>query len=465
VNSARILLPLLGCLPVLALSLWLAGAWDHGLLARTTDVRGLVTGRFYDEQAAAVLRGTLDVPCDSLLTEAVVIDGRCTGYFGLTPSLLRAPLNAVCPSCTGQWNRLSMVGGALTTYLGCLLLAGCALRGVSRPTATAFAVAACLGSSLVFIVGNPIAYHEAILWGTAFLLLALWAVAAYAETGATWLLAAALGAALLSLNSRLTLGLGASLAIGLVLAFGQSRRRTVLGLALLAAITATPFLVNHLKFGQVSPPFDKHVTYTNDPQRLALVQGGAFRLGNLGCTLSSYLSPRSIDTYASYPWVVPAYAWEPPGPLPAGLEACAGTSLENVEPFFAVHYTYPTLLVLAVIGWFVPAGGLARRWRRSFIPTIGALVGGAPVLLFSTLTHRYLHDLFPVLVVGAAFGLSVVVTLPRGWRRAAVAGFGVLAAVGLHVNLAAVFDHGLAQPEALTHVRTLQRALPFTARW
>ncbi|WP_448189505.1 hypothetical protein [Azospirillum sp. sgz301742] len=460
----RALLPWLGCLPVLLLSLWLAGTWDYGLLSRTADIPGLVTGRFYDEQAAAALRGALDVPCDSLLSEAVVIDGRCTGYFGLTPSLLRAPLNAVCPSCAGQWNRLSMVGGALATYLGCLLLA---MRGSGgrHGVAAAFAVAACLGSSLVFIVGNPIAYHEAILWGTAFLLLALWAIAAYAETGSAWLLAAALGAALLSLNSRLTLGLGAALAIGLVLAMGLPRRRSVLGLALLATIAATPILVNQLKFGQVSPPFDKHVTYTSDPQRLALVQGGAFRLGNLGCTLSSYLSPRSIDTYPSYPWVVPAYAWEPPGPLPAGLEACAGTSLENVEPFFAVYYTYPALLVLAAVGWAVPTGGLARRWRRSFVLSAGALAGGVPVLLFSTLTHRYLHDLFPFLVVGAALGLSVVVTLPRGWRWAVSAGVGVLVAVGLHVNLAAVFDHGLAQPEAAAHVRILQRALPFVVRW
>lgn len=465
--------PLAGALPVLLVILWLLGGFGHSLLSPLERAGGL--GDFYDQQGRSMLRGTLAVPCSVLEDEAIVVAGECHGYFGITPALLRIPLNGLCPDCFGRWSKVSSLAGVLATYAACLalawsLLARRQIAGLRRSAwASAFAGGACLGSTLVFIAGTPVVFHEAILWGGAFTLWAFWAVIEYRQRGKALFLAVALMALLLALNSRVTIGLGAVIGVAWVLAgmvlsrlrcgtpLGKTGRQAAAGMALAALAVVSPLAVNFLKFGSVSPPLEKHVTYARDPARLAVVQGGLFRAANVPCTVASYLSPRSIQSYPAYPWRLPAYGWNPPEPLPPGLPpSCAGAALENIEPFYALYYGAPALVLLAVFGWLASGGPAAGR-RAILGPAIGALAGAAPVFLFATLTYRYEHDLFPFLVLGGAVGLGALAAASPERRWPAAAALGCLTLVGLHLNMAAVFDHFLVQPDAMEALHALQR--------
>ncbi|HJW27320.1 MAG TPA: hypothetical protein VJ576_20685 [Rhodocyclaceae bacterium] len=469
--------PLVGALPVLLVTLGLLGGFGHSLLSPLQRAGGL--GDFYDQQGRSMLRGTLAVPCAALEDEAIVVAGECHGYFGITPALLRLPLNGLCPDCFGRWSKVSSLAGVLATYAACLvlawgLLARRQIAGLRRSAwAGAFAGSACLGSTLVFVAGTPVVFHEAILWGGAFTLWAFWAVMEYRQRGRARFLAVALVALLLALNSRVTIGLGAVIGVGWVLAgmllprlrrrtaFGKTGRRAAAGMALAVLAAASPLAVNFLKFGKLSPPLDKHVTYARDPARLAVVRDGLFRAANVPCTVASYLSPGSIQSYPAYPWRLPAYGWNPPEPLPPGLpSSCAGAALENIEPFYALYYGAPALVLLAVFGWLAPGGPAAAGRRAIRGPAVGALAGAAPVFLFATLTYRYEHDLFPFLVLGGAVGLGALAAAPPERRWPAATALGFLTLVGLHLNLAAVFDHFLVQPEAMDALHVLQRVFP-----
>ena len=466
-SRASWLAPLLGAVPILLVSLWLLGGADLDLFAETW--RAGAPERFYDDQGQALARGELAVACEALRFEAIELDGRCHGYFGIFPALLRAALNAACADCAGHWNRLASLAAMLTTYAACLLLARHALaaRPMSQARrlcwASGFAGMACLGSTEVFVAANPIVYHEAIQWGVAFTLLAFWSALRYRAAGRPLFLAVTIAALLCALNSRITIGLGASIGVFVLWAETLLARRSaapgvdaprlrwpVAAAALVAFSVATPFAVNLAKFGALSPPLEHHVTYRQTPLRLAVVRRGLFQLSNLPCTVGSYLSPSAIDTYPAYPWVIPAYGWTPPEPLPAGLVGdCGDADLENVEPFFAIYYGAPALVLLAVIGCL----GLARAGAASARPILalclGAGLGALPVLLFATLTYRYEHDLFPLLVLAASVGIAAVSRLAGRWRQLTLAALVVLTLAGLHINMAAVFDHFLIQPEAI----------------
>jgi hypothetical protein len=464
---AAILIPLAGAVPPALVGLWLLGADLLPVVSPIRDLFSLVTGRFFDAQAMALLAGRLDVPCGVLKGEAFFIGDACYGYFGLTPSLLRIPLNAVCPSCAFQWARVMMLAAMLLSYVAMVLIAhraldGTDLSGTRRLVwATAFGAAGALGSSLVFLAGNPIPYHEAILWGGAFSLLGYWALADYVAAGRLWALAVAIVAALLAVNGRISTGGGVVVAAGLVLLPGLLGRGRVVaaavGLLLVGAAAVTPLAVNHLKFGRTSPPMDRQGFYIGDPVRLERVKLGLFQPSNVPCTLAAYASFGSVRVAPVFPWIGPATGiWMPPEPLPPGLEACRGTNMDNIEPFLAIQYTHPAFLLLAVVGLGAARDGRARRWWPLLA---GSVVGGAPVLFYSTITERYVHDLFPALVLGAALALPVLAGVERAWiRRAAWGGVLVLTVLGLHANVAAALLHPFPQPETVYHLRTLQRA-------
>ncbi|WP_448191369.1 hypothetical protein [Azospirillum sp. sgz301742] len=458
---AAVLIPVAGAVPPMLVGLWLLGADLLPVVSPIRDLLSLVTGRFFDAQAAALLAGRLDVPCGVLKGEAFFIGDACYGYFGLTPSLLRIPLNAVCPTCVFQWARFMVLAALLLSYAAMVLIArraldGTDLSGTRRLVwATAFGSAGALGSSLIFLAGNPIPYHEAILWGGAFALLAYWALAEYGANGRPWALAVAIVAILLALNGRISTGGGVVVAAGLVLLprlLGRGRVLAATGLLLVGMAAVTPLAVNHLKFDQTSPPMDRQGFYIGDPVRLKRVKLGIFQFSNVPCTLAAYASFGSVRVGPNFPWIGPATGiWMPPEPLPPGLEACRGTNMDNIEPFLAIQYTHPALLLLAALGV-----GRARRWWPLLA---GSVVGGAPVLLYSTITERYVHDLFPILVLAAALGLPVLAGLERAWMRRAAWGVVLATTVlGLHANVAASLLHPFPQPEAVYHLRTLQRA-------
>lgn len=465
---------------------WMLGAGQLPFVSPLVDLGYLVTGRFWDAQGAAMLHGRLAVPCETLAGEAFTMDDGCYGYFGVTPSLLRLPASLLCPACAGGWTRVAMLAGGLLNYLFTVLIAWRLLAGAvcgARRAAWAvgFGLIAALSSSLLLVVGNPLPYYEAILWASGFSLGSLWTALRWGETGSPVAAAGMLLMCLLALNSRVTVGLGVSLTAAIVLAAPLARRWAqqrpwlagaaarprywaLVGLLALGLAVASPLVVNIAKFGRISPPFERHVIYSSDPVRLARIQSGPFSLRHLGCTLRGYLSP-TVDTWPQFPWILRSFSWVPPDPMLTDLSFCADAGMENIEPFYAIYYTFPALLMLAALGWFAPVRGWRGRWATTSSLALGAAAAAAPSFLFATLTHRYLHDLYPLLVLGAASGLAALPQLAPGARRAFLLMLALAVLGGFYMNLTATLTDAFSQPVALANILALQRILPWVVNW
>ena len=59
------------------------GTWDP----REQNLDAAWSAGFFASQAESMLHGRLDVPPDTIIGECFERDGRCYGYFGVTPSL------------------------------------------------------------------------------------------------------------------------------------------------------------------------------------------------------------------------------------------------------------------------------------------------------------------------------------------------------------------------------------------
>jgi hypothetical protein len=475
-----------GALMLALLWAWMLGAGQLQFISPLANVGYLVTGRFWDAQSAAMLLGRLAVPCETLVGEAFVMADGCYGYFGVTPSLLRLPASLLCPTCAGGWNRVAMLAGGLLNYLFTVLIAWRLLAGAASGTrrsawAVGFGLVAALSSSLLLVVGNPLPYYEAILWASGFSLGTLWAALRWGETGSPAAAAGMLLLCLLALHSRVTVGLGVSLTAGIALAApllrqwaqhwpslagaaARPRRWSLIGLLALGLAVASPLAVNVAKFGRISPPFERHVIYSSNPVRLARIQSAPFSLRYLGCTLRGYLSS-TVDTWPRFPWLLRSFSWVPPDPMLTDLSFCADAGMENIEPFYAIYYTFPALLLLAALGWLAPVRGWHQRWSTTSGLALGAAAAAAPTFLFPTLTHRYLHDLYPLLILGGAAGLAALQQLTPVARRSFLVLLAPAVLVGFYMNFTATLTDAFSQPTALANVLALQRLLPWVINW
>src|SRR5262249_35129671 len=110
---------------------------------------------------------------------------------------------------------IAMVGiGRLLWRIRRLVRGDAPLTRTEEWVTAATAVVAGVGSSLYFLGSMPLVYHEAIIWGVAFALLAFDALLAWIERPNGRVLALASLFTLLSLMSRLAVGLGPSLLMG-----------------------------------------------------------------------------------------------------------------------------------------------------------------------------------------------------------------------------------------------------------
>ncbi len=199
---------------LLMLSAGHAGLWQPmGLL-----------GSFYDAQGRALLHGHLSVPAASASFEGFVIGGRTYLYFGPFPALLRLPVLLVTHGLDGRMTQLSML-----LALVVLLIAGADLhwriRELIRPGApvgrgeriAAFALAVTLGAGIpLFLAGWAVVYQEAELWGAALSLAAIDAVCGViARPTGRRIFWAGLWT-LLAVNTRVSVGIGPILALGLL---------------------------------------------------------------------------------------------------------------------------------------------------------------------------------------------------------------------------------------------------------
>lgn len=438
-------------------------------------------GNFYDAQAHSLLAGHWDVPSQALFYEGFRLHGKTFTYFGVWPSVARIPILEVAPSLSGRLTRVSMLG-AFAVFLGAVVALHWRIRSLFRGRAAvgrtdlilgvAIPVVAGCGSCAVFLASRAWVYHEAIIWGVAWALVAYERLIAFLSRPSVLRLVAVSAAATLTISSRAPIGFGVTAALGLaglgalvqpvgergsihphwdrtrraVASFGPQRtgsisrrRRLVFGIALATAVPlAVSAYVNWSRFGTLfSVPWRHQVLFIEQPNyaRSLDANGGSyFSLSYVPTTLLQYLRPDALARTALFPWVT----------FQRFHSTVVGDVIvDGVDYSSSVPASMPALAVLTVLGF---GAAFSRRISPATAalraPLVGGLCGVGFVITIAFIAQRYLGDWLPLLIPGGIAGLYVLLglrvransTRRRSVTTAALVVVAVLAVGGVWVN-------------------------------
>jgi len=364
-----------------------------------------VLGKAYDSQAEHFLRGDVGVDGDAIKHEVMVVNGKSYMYFGPFPAFLRIPLNYIYPGGRGHWSRISgFCAGmiALLAFAGLVRMALCAPQLSScwqNWLGNASLVGFALGSPLLLLLGNLSIYDEAIIWGLAWSLAALY-FALRSPEGEGWALTRSLlafslcaGAALLS---RATFGVP-FLLIAPLLALRLFHRNPTRNFAALFLPFSAAFIfyliLTYARFGDLSGMPMRYST--NPEQREFALNHGLFRPERI---------PYSFADYFVLRWPRPQR--EPPY-LKAGRQAYDHPTLYVMaftETYSSLLWSSSWILLGAGIGMAV----LLRRGGSAGVDRAIAAMFFLQVLLilsFMGLAQRYMAEFYPLLVFAFLFFL------------------------------------------------------------
>ncbi len=403
---------------------------------------------FYDEQARAFLRGRIAVDPSIPGPEGFVIGGKTYLYYGPFLSFVRLPLMLFGDVFVGRLVRVSMLIAlvVLCRWSARLARAGRAVvrsagaggHSVDRADdrwAIGIFTAAVAFSPALFAAGWVSVYHETELWALALAVVAVallveWAASGFADQRA--LIGTAL-AALATTLTRAPIGVGICLALvgcGVVLAWrrrdsGLQRAVRAGGFAVVAGVipVAVHAALNWAKFGSLfGVPGGRQLLSLNDPERAAWFAGNN----------ESFFSVRFLPTTLVQYWRPDALAFERllPGVRFGPLATDRGSyPVESITPATSITLSATLLLLLAVAG---VAWMLRHRCRTWLLVVVATVIGTLPTFTIGFIANRYLIDMLPPLVVGAAVGTWTVLALP--WRRTVKIAGVALAVWGLWVN-------------------------------
>ena len=365
-----------------------------------------VLGRAYDSQAEHFLRGNVDVDPEAISHEAMIVNDHVRMYFGPFPALLRIPLNFAYPAGHGKWSRISGFCAGAVALFAVAGLVGTALR--SSPLSSrgrnwlgnACIVGFALGSPLLLLLGNLSIYDEAIIWGLAWSLAALYFTLRSRQADGAALTRSLLGFSLCAaaaLLSRVTFGMPFILIAPLLALRVGREKRLVNLLALflpLGAGLAFYLWLSYARFGTFTGV--NYDYYVNPVHSEFAHKYGIFSPRRIPYSFGDYFSLR----------------------LP---------SLERRPPFVAVDrhlYNYPSLFsnpdsevyisLLWSSSWLVFAAimGIVCLVRRKVDLVGWGIIAAALVVQFLcilsyfVLAQRYATDLYPFLVFCLAMFLG-----------------------------------------------------------
>ena len=408
-------------------------------------------GDFYDTQAHALLDGDLAVDEYPLGIEAFYNDGRAYLYQGPWPALLRLPVAAVAGDrWDGRLTAPSMVIALAVVAAGAARLHW-RVRQTVRPAAPVTRAEAVLVAVSMFGVGGSLflfhasrawVYHEAILWGAAFTVLAVDQLVAFVQGKMPRALGAASIFAALALASRASVGIGPVVGLALVAASVAWRwlRRRDGGFRAVVAAGAAAVLplasyaaVNFAKFETLfSIPFwDQRFSQIDDLRQEFLRETGGtfFSIDFVPTTLLRYLLPTGFDLTRQFPFVDLA--------APPASRVSMGTTFDVIDRAAGVPVAQPLFFVLAVVGM---AALLRRDLAPLRIPAVAAAASAATIFPFGYIAYRYLADAAPFLIICGAIGTQVLVAALAGRGRgrvavvASVVGASGLAVLSLWLN-------------------------------
>jgi hypothetical protein len=357
-----------------------------------------VLGGAFDSQAEHFLRGDVGVDAAAIAHETMIVNGKVRMYFGPFPALLRVPLNFIYPVGHGKWSRISgFCAGviALFAYAG---LVGTALR--SSPLSSrarnwignACMIGFALGSPLLLLLGNLSIYDEAIIWGFAWSVAALYFVCRSRTTEGAALTRSLLGLSLCAgaaLLSRATFGAPFVL-IAPLLAFRLFRRQpirniTALLLPLGVALGFYLFL-SYARFGDFS---GMNMRYNINPvQRDFAVKHRLFRIERVPYSFADYVVLRTPRLQRQAPF------------LKANRQDYGHENLYVMpftETYSSLLWSSSWILLGGVIGVAMllrPGGGDGVDRAVAAILLLQVII----ILSFMGLAQRYLAEFFPFLI-------------------------------------------------------------------
>ena len=365
-----------------------------------------VLGKAYDSQAEHFLRGDVGVDGDAIRHEIMIVNDKPRMYFGPFPAFLRIPLNYIYQGGRGNWSRISGFCAGMIALAAFAALVRNALRasklssGWRNWLGNASLVGFALGSPLLLLLGNLSIYDEAIIWGLAWSLAALYFALRSRETEGFALTRALLafsfcaGAALLS---RATFG-APFLLIAPVLALRLFRRNPVRNLAALFLPLGAAFLfylfLTYARFGDFSG-MPMRFSANQEQQKFAL-EHGLFRLERVPYSFADYFILRR-----------PVFQDKPPF-LKASREPYEHPTL-YVMPFTE---TYSSLLWCS--SWILLGAviGMAMLLRPGGSDGVDRTIAGilllqvVVILSFMGLAQRYLAEFYPFLTFAFLFFLQ-----------------------------------------------------------
>jgi hypothetical protein len=396
--------------------LWvLCDLWTGSPSLFRTAWRSGYASNFYDLQARAMFHGHLYVANGALGGEAFVHGGHQFTYFGLFPSLLRMPILLLTSSLDGKLSAPSILVAWLVTALFVSLLLwrlrivvrGSVVLGRAEAASYGVLVATIMGGSvLMSLATSPWVFSEDVAWSVALTMGSLFALLGVLERP-SWGRVVTAGCLILAANlTRGSTGYACVLgAIFVALWFGLDRRvvanrrwalpMLVAGLVPLAASSAEDYAKFGILFGLAAS--DQIVYQT------LIHKGSYFGLRYFPSDLRAYFGPTGLRLRTVFPFItLPSLPAQPVG----------NVTLYGNDWVASVPTAMPLLFLLSLWGTVtaIRPGGGTSSWRIRILLATAAVAGGT-VMIYGWITNRFVGDLIPVLVVGAAIGMVDL------WRR------------------------------------------------
>jgi hypothetical protein len=357
-----------------------------------------VLGGAYDSQAEHFLRGDVNVDVEAIGHEAMIVNGKVRMYFGPFPAVLRIPLNFVYPAGHGKWSRISGFCAGVIALLAFAGLVRMALQ--SSPISSrarnwlgnACLIGFAFGSPLLLLLGNLSIYDEAIIWGLALSLGAIFFAFRSRQTEGGALTRALLGFSLCAggaLLSRVTFG-APFILIAPLLAVGLARgnRATNLTALVLPLGAALAFYIwlSYARFGSLTGV--NYDYYINTVHSEFAHKFGVFSPRRVPYSFADYFSLRfpSLEREPSF--------------LAADRHSYNYPTLYSND-FSEVYLPLPWCSGWLVFGAIMGITCLVRRHGADTFERGAAaalFVQFLCILSFFALAQRYATDLYPFLI-------------------------------------------------------------------
>ena len=368
----------------------------------TTGVRQIfvkeVLGGAYDSQAEHFLRGNVDVDAEAIGHEAMIVNGHTRMYFGPFPALLRVPLNFIYPAGHGKWSRISgFFAGviALFAFAGLVRTALCSSPLSARARnwlGNACVVGFALGSPLLLLLGNLSIYDEAIIWGLALSLGALFFALRSQHTEGSTQTRMLLGFSLCAggaLLSRVTFGAPFILIAPLLALRIRPENRTINFAALVLPVGAALVFYLWLSYARFGSLIGVNYDYYINPTHSEFAHKfGIFSLRRIPYSFADYFSVRLPSLRLESPFFV---ADRHPYDYPSLF------SNNFSEVYISLVWCSPWLIFGGIMGivYLVRKSG-AHTFERSI--AIALFAQFVCIMSYYALAQRYSADLYPFLI-------------------------------------------------------------------